>query len=170
MKTLLLILLLALPIHAAPQKPPAKSVPMAKQRTLQEDLELRDWIVGIQTLAAEAVKKADEAEVEAKESRAQSIEAAKELGIVQLKYDEKAAEVIREKERAEKQQKRAEIAEAHLSRLKTSLAMALAVVLVGLVQFLPFGWIRNPLYSIGARIVVSGMAAALAWWIVARYA
>lgn len=168
-RSLLVALLLALPLEAAPSKPAPKAVPMAPQRTVQQEAELRDWIVGIQTLAAEAVKKADEAELEAKASRDQATIAKVRLEGVQKEYDEKAAEAERERLERAKQQKRAEAAEAHLSKLKTTLAMALAVILIGLVQFLPFGWIKNPLYSLVARVAVSGMAAALAWWLVARY-
>ncbi len=41
----------------------------SKIRTPQEDLELRDWIIGIQNISRDAITKADAAEKEAAESR-----------------------------------------------------------------------------------------------------
>lgn len=163
-----LALLLALPIEAAPAKPAPKAVPMARQRTVQEDAELRDWIVGIQTLAAEAVKKAEEAELEAKASRDQATIAKVKLEGVQTAYDEKAAEAERERLERAKQQKRAEAAEAHVSKIKTWLGFALGGLLVLLVQYLPFGMFPAPL-SIYLRVGASAAALAAGWFIVARF-
>lgn len=165
LKASILFLLLASMAIAAPAPKP---VPMARQRTVHEDAELRDWIVGIQTLAAEAVRKADEAEIEAKASRDQATIAKVKLEGVQKEYDEKAAEAERERIERAKQQKRAEVAEAHVSKIKTWLGFALGGLLVLLVQYLPFGMFPAPL-SIYLRVGASAAALAAGWFIVARF-
>ncbi len=76
---LLIFLALTLPLGATVPK----RTEMAPPRTVQQDLELRDWIVGIQTVAQEAEKRADAADQEAQIARAQSVIAGAKLTEVQ---------------------------------------------------------------------------------------
>jgi hypothetical protein len=153
-----------------------EAVPMAKQRTVQEDLELRDWIVGIQTVAQDAMKRADEAEIEAKASRDQSAiaeikagEAQKQLVDIQAKYN--GVEDERNKAIVERdtEHKGRVVAEAHVSKIKSYLGFALG----GLFAFTAFYLLlRIPLpmpMGLYARIGGPVLAFGLGWLIVARF-
>lgn len=81
---------------AAPVIAPAPAVPgvLARQRTAQEDAELRQWIEGIMTTAQDAEKRSDQAEAEAKASRDQGaiavsrlMQADAQLTEIQRQYD-----------------------------------------------------------------------------------
>ena len=181
MKTFLLtFLLLTLPLSAKPTKPVptpelAPTVPMARQRTVQEDDELRDWIVGIQTLAQDAQKRADEAETEAKASRDQSaIAGAKlehavgQLSDLQIKYN--GVEVERDQAIAQRdvEHKARVAAEAHVSKIKTYLGFALGGLLALAAEYLLSSLMLPPPFGVYVRIGAPVLAFGLGWAIVAR--
>jgi len=173
---LLAFLFLALPLSAKP--PIAASTPsmaMAKQRTVQEDLELRDWIVGIQTLAQDAQKRADEAETEAKASRDQSAiagakleQAVGQLSDLQIKYN--GVEVERDQAIAQRdvEHKARVAAEAHVSKIKTYLGFALGGLLALAAEYLLSSLMLPPPFGVYVRIGAPVLAFGLGWAIVAR--
>lgn len=73
----------------------------------------------------------------------------------------------REREEKKKEKKLREAAEAHVSKIKTWLSVALAGLFVALVQYLPFG-IFPPPSSVYLRLGASVAVAGAAWIIVAR--
>jgi len=181
--------LLAKSLPKAAPAPPA-AAPMAPQRTVQQDLELRDWIVGIQTTAQDEMKRADAAEAEAKISRekatlaeaeakasrdqsaiseSKSLDAQKQLTEVQAKYN--GVEDERNKAIAERdaEHKGRAAAEAHVSKIKTYLGFALG----GLLAFAAFSLLSQfplpPPLSFYVRIGGPVLAFGLGWLIVARF-
>lgn len=108
-----------------------------------------------------------DAKAEEADKRAQEAEVEQEILIVE--YRKKAAEAKAEKLRADREKVRADAEHAHVSKIKNYIFVLLAGLFVFLVQYLPFGWLINPLWSIGARIATSAAAAGFAWLIVARY-
>jgi len=170
----------------AAAEPLPESIPMARQRTVQEDLELRDWIVGIQTTAQDAEKRADDAEKEAKASRDQTAIAGVKLEGLQTSLDavQKAfdaertakeaaqSEAAKQKAMADEEHKARVAADTHLSKIKTYLGFALGALLALVAEYVLAQITLPPPLSgylffirIGAPIAAFGIG----WMIVARF-
>jgi hypothetical protein len=164
------------PATPAPAVAPQESVPMARQRTVAEDEQLKAWIIDIQNTAQEQMKRADEAEAEAKSSRDHSAiaeqkanEAEMRLADVQTKFN--AAEDERDKAIAERdvEHKGRVAAEANVSKIKTYLGFALG----GLMAFAAFYLLSQfplpPPLGLYVRIGGPVIAFGLGYLIVARF-
>lgn len=164
------------PVMPAPAVEQQPAVPMARQRTVEEDEQLKAWIIDIQTTAQDQLKRADAAEAEAQASRAQSAiaeskagEAQKQLVDIQAKYN--GVEDERNKAIAERdtEHKARVAAEAHVSKIKSYLGFALGGLLAFAAFYLLSQFPLPPPLSLYVRIGGPVLAFGLGWLIVARF-
>lgn len=140
------------------------AAPVLKQRTAQQDAELKDWIIGIQRLAQESTERADAAEKENATVRTQSLVVTTQLDSVTQQLTMLQAQidsVVKERDDAlgtiaaqkvQLQQKDIKITAIQKQNAFLRTVIGIALGAVGLLICL---WLRIPsmgIYGVGATI------------------